>query len=107
MSDSNLDDYGGVVVFLMVLAFIGYGITVIAIGWIGIEEEFGFWWGVAAVVLALHLRITIPISIGAILGAMHLWGWHWALATLFAIPGLAFMIPAVAAIILGIFKSSK
>lgn len=89
---------------LMALVFMGYGLTVIAVGWIGIEEEFGYWWGITALVLAILLRFTIPITIGAIFGAMHLWHWHWAIATLFALPGLAFMIPAVIGLILGVFK---
>jgi hypothetical protein len=108
MSYSNWKEHlGGGLVFFMVLVFLGYGIAVTTLGWIGIEEELGFWWGVAAVILAFFLRFTIPITIGAIFGAMHLWGWHWTLATFFAIPGLAFMIPAIAAIIFDTFKSGK
>lgn len=90
---------------LMMIAFMGYGITVLAVGWIGIEEELGWWWAFGASVLALPFRFTLPITIGAIFGAMHLWGWHWALATLFALPGLAFMIPALlGALIAGLSK---
>jgi hypothetical protein len=90
---------------LLMIAFLGYGLTVLAIGWIGIEEELGWWWAFGAATLAILLRFTLPITIGAIFGAMNLWGWHWAFATLFALPGLAFMIPAlVAAIIAGFSK---
>lgn len=86
---------------LMMIAFLGYGLTVLAIGWIGIEKELGWWWAFGASTLAILLRFTIPISVGAIYGAMYLWDWHWALATLFALPGLAFMIPALLAALIG------
>lgn len=105
MSDSSWKDRAeGGLGCLMALTFMAYGFTVIAVGWIGIEEEFGYWWGIAAIVLALFLRFTLPITVGAIFGAMHLWDWHWIGATLFALPGLAFMIPAVIGLILGLFK---
>jgi hypothetical protein len=37
------------------------------------------------------------MTIGAFFGAMDIWDWHWALAGLFAAPGLAFVIPGVLA----------
>jgi hypothetical protein len=105
MSDSGWKDRGlDGLGCLIALAFIAYGLLIIAVGWIGIEEEFGYWWGIAALVLALFLRFTLPITIGAIFGAMHLWDWHWIGASMFALPGLAFMIPAVFAMILSLFK---
>lgn len=108
MSDSSWKDKGaGGLGCLMAIAFMGYGIVVLALGWIGIEDEFGYWWGITAVALALIFRFTLPITIGAIFGAMHVWGWHWILATLFALPGLVFMIPAVIGMIIGAFSNNK
>lgn len=86
------------------LAFMGYGIAVLIIGWIGIEEELGPWWAFGAAMLAFVLRFTLPITVGAIFGAMYLWDWHWALATLFAMPGLLFMVPAL---VVGIYETVK
>ena len=105
MSDSGWKDtvLGGLGC-LMALATMAYGLLITVVGWIWIEVEFGFWWGIAAIVLAIFLRFTLPITVGAIFGAMHLWGWHWIGATLFVLPGLAFMIPAVFAMILSLFK---
>ena len=34
------------------------------------------------------------IVVGAFLCAKEIWGWHWAFAALFAVPGLLFMFPA-------------
>lgn len=85
---------------LMMIAFLGYGIVVLAVGWIGIEEELGWWWAFGASALAIVLRFTLPIAVGAIFGAMHLWDLHWTLATLFALPGLAFMIPALLGVLI-------
>lgn len=78
------------------IVFLGYGLVVLAVGSIGIEEELGRWWAFGAVLLALMLRFTLPVTVGAIFGAMHLWDWHWMIATVFAMPGLLFMVPAIA-----------
>lgn len=78
----------------------GYGILQVVAGWIGIEEAFGWGWGVAAIAAALIFRFTLPIVIGAFLCATDVWGWHWAFAIVFAAPGLLFMVPALFASLL-------
>jgi hypothetical protein len=95
-SESDWKENAGTVFgCLGAIVLLGYGLVVLAVGSIGIEEELGPWWAFGAVLLALVLRFTLPITVGAIFGAMHLWDWHWMLATIFAMPGLVFMVPAV------------
>ncbi len=79
---------------LAILMF-GYGLLQLVAGWIGIEETFGWGWGIVALAAALLFRFTIPIVIGAYLCATNVWGWHWSLAVVFAAPGLLFMVPAL------------
>ena len=79
------------------LLFIGYGLSQIYAGFLGIEHHWGSGWAWGAIVLAFFARISLPLTIGSFFGAMNVWGWHWALAFVFAAPGLAFMIPATIA----------
>lgn len=81
---------------LMIL-MMGFGLLQLVAGWIGIEETFGWGWGIAAVAAALVFRFTIPIVVGVFLCATDVWGWHWFFAVLLAAPGLLFMVPAVIA----------
>ena len=79
---------------LITAIMIGFGLIQIIAGWIGIEETFGWFWGIVAVIAAIFFRFTIPIVIGAFLCAKNIWDWHWILALLFAVPGLLYMVPA-------------
>lgn len=91
----------GIVWFIIVM---GYGILQIIAGYVGIDFHFGAVWAGVAIFSALIFRFTLPITIGAFFGAIDVWGWHWGFATLFAAPGLAFLIPGV---ILSIIESIK
>jgi hypothetical protein len=82
----------------------GFGILQIAAGWAGIEDSFGWGWGLAAILAAIFFRFTIPIVAGAFLCAKNIWDWHWFFALLFALPGLLFMVPAFFASLLGAVK---
>jgi len=100
MSEKSEMALGGIFMILFLL----FGIVQIGAGWAGIEDAFGWGWGVAAAVAAIMFRFTLPIVFGAYLCATNLWGWHWAAAALFAAPGLLFMIPALTAGLLSAFK---
>ena len=80
---------------LLFVLFFAYGIAATIAGFQGIDHHLGVGWAVAAVAAAFALRFTLPLSIGAFFGAADVWGWHWFFALVFAVPGLAFMIPAV------------
>lgn len=84
--------------------FLVYGIAQIVAGYVGIDFHLGAVWAGIATVAALMFRFTLPITIGAFFGAMNVWHWHWALAALFAAPGLAFIIPGV---IVAIIEGAK
>lgn len=87
---------------LGILLFLAYGIAQIYIGFIGIENHFGSFWAWVAVILAMGF--PLPLIIGAFYGATEVWGWHWALAAVFAVPGLLLMVPGVIMSIFSFFK---
>jgi hypothetical protein len=91
---------------LFALAFFGFGILQLIAGWAGIAHSFGSGWAVAAVVVALMFRFTLPIVVGAFLCAKDIWGWHWFFAAIFAAPGLLFMVPAFFGSLAGALKKS-
>lgn len=81
-----------------------YSIVVLGVGWIGIEEELGWGWAFFATILAFGFRFILPLTVGAVFGAMNLWGWHWSVAALFAMPTLIFMVPFIVAALFESFK---
>ena len=89
---------------IFMILFLLFGIIQIGAGWAGIEDSFGWGWGIAAAVAAIMFRFTLPIVFGAYLCATNIWDWHWAAAALFAAPGLLFMVPALTAGLLSAFK---
>lgn len=86
------------------ILFLGYGIVQIIAGYMGVDYHFGAVWAGVAIVAALMFRFTLPITIGAFFCAMDVWGWHWALAVLFAFPGLASLVPSVVSVIVDTIK---
>jgi hypothetical protein len=87
--------------FVAVLVF---GLAQFAAGYAGIAYHFGTGWAIAALVVGVFFRFTLPITIGAFFGAMDVWGWHWALAALFAVPGLIFVVPGVIASVVSLAR---
>jgi hypothetical protein len=80
-----------------VIAFLAFGIAQLVAGFAGIEHGLGVVWAWIALAVALGLRFTLPITIGAFFGAMNVWDWHWFWALLFAAPGLLLMVPGLLA----------
>ena len=80
---------------LMILLSLAYGALILYVGYVGIDVEFGRGWAIAVLIATVVFRFTIPIVVGTVLGAMHLWDWHWLPAVLLAMPGILFMIPAI------------
>lgn len=74
-------------------AFLGFATAQIAAGYFEIDHRLGYVWALAAVLAAVLVRFTLPITVAALFGAMHLWGWHWPLAVAFTIPGLFLSLP--------------
>ena len=93
------------VIFLLLT--LAYGLFMLAVGTLGIEEAFGSGWATAALVFALLFRFTLPIMVGAFLWATSAWGWHWFIALIFVSPSLLIMIPYFfTSIISNIFRRS-
>lgn len=89
---------------LMIVATVAFGLTQLVAGWLGINHLFGSWWAFAALVALWLFRTMLPFTIGAFFCAKDVWQWHWSLALLFALPGLAFAVPAALGSILMVFR---
>lgn len=85
---------GGCLIMAVVLLF---GLFQIFIGLAGIEDEFGFWWMIAAIAALSIARLTFPISIGVFYYAVNQWDWDWYWAALFAFPMVALQVIAYSA----------
>ena len=72
------------------VAFLLLGILQIGAGYIGIADRFGDGWALAALIAAMMVRFSLPLTVGCFLCARDVWGWHWAPALVFAAPGLVF-----------------
>lgn len=78
---------------VLYIGFIAFGVFQMWAAWLGITSQIGPSWAVGAIILAIIFRTSLPILVGAFLGALNVWGWHWALAALFAAPGLLLVLP--------------
>lgn len=86
------------------IAMILLGLAQLFAGYVGIKHYLGSILAFVIIGLSAGLRFTLPITIGAFLGAMNVWNWHWSLAGIFAAPGLLFMLPGIFAIIVSSIK---
>jgi len=95
---NDQNEEGGIIMgVILFLAAIAYGLTQVVVGYIGIEEAFGTFWAIVALIAAFMFRLSLPLTIGAFWGAMEVLDWHWALALIFVAPGLVFIIPGMIA----------
>lgn len=88
------DGRGGCLIMAVLLLF---GVFQLFIGLAGIEDEFGFWWMIAAIAALFIARLTFPISIGVFYYAVNQWDWDWYWAALFAFPMVALQVIAYSA----------
>jgi hypothetical protein len=65
------------------------------LGFIGIEHYFGWFAALAALALALLLRIVFPLSIGSFFGATVVMGWPWWVGVIIVMPSLLLITPAL------------
>ncbi|QLQ03161.1 MAG: hypothetical protein HZY77_10555 [Thiobacillus sp.] len=91
--------FAGLVALALMLVAGAVFVAQLFVGFKGIALGLGTGWAWAAVVVALILRFTLPITIGAVYGAIHVLGWPWYWAVLFAAPGLLFMVPGFVALV--------
>jgi len=78
-----------------ILLVIGLGIFQIWAGIVGIDYHFGIWWAMGALAAAIFARFMLPLTVGAFFGATDVWGYHWFVGLLIALPGLLFIVPGV------------
>jgi len=105
MDMSEKSDTAGVFVFFVFLAFVIIAcLSWVGVGLWGIEDSFGLFWSITALLALLFLRFTLPISVGVFLCAFNVWDWHWFFAILLAAPGLLFMFSSVLVHIAAMFK---
>ena len=65
------------------------------IGTLGLYHEFGIACAIAGAGALMLGRWTLPIRIGAFLGALKLLGWPWYAALALAMPRLLLMLPGL------------
>ena len=82
--------------FFITVAFILFGIAQLIAGFQGIADGIGNIWAIIIFACCFIFRFNLPITVGAFFGAMNVWGWHWSLSLLFAVPGLIFIVPHIA-----------
>lgn len=97
-------DWAGVGGCLLGIAFFGFAIAQMAVGFLGIEHELSKAWAWGALILAFLFRFTLPITVGSFFGAMNVLGWHWSLAALFAAPGLLLVVPGMIGVLIGMIR---
>jgi hypothetical protein len=61
-----------------------FQVAVLVAGFQGIHNSAGFPYAILAVAALLTCRFDLPLTVGAYLHATHAWGWHPAMAVLFA-----------------------
>lgn len=105
-ADSDNSPGAASLCIFMVLV-IAYGVSQIYAGWIGIEHHFGSGWANAALVAALLIRFSLPLTVGSFFGALDVWGWHWVVAFVFAAPSIAFMALMVPGILATLFGNAR
>lgn len=84
-----------------------YGIAQLVAALAGLGHHLGPVWAVVILAATLTFRFTLPVTVGALLGATNVWGCHWLGALVFAMPGLVFVVPAVPSAVLGSLGRSK
>jgi hypothetical protein len=91
----------GVLKFLLgaigVLLMLAYSAVYLYSGGAGIYAWGGSAWLSGCILAFVILRIAFPFTLGAFYCAAYLWGWHWSLATVWALPGLAVALPGMLA----------
>lgn len=79
------------------IIFAVYGVAQIVAAYLGFDFYWGAFWAGLIIVACLWFRFTLPVTVGAFLGAMEVWEWHWLFALIFAAPSLVLMVPAILA----------
>lgn len=77
-----------------------YAIAQIVASLQGLETYLGVLGALFIIAACLYFRFTLPLTIAAFLCAKNVWGWHWFFALIFVAPGLAFLLPAIAALVI-------
>lgn len=77
------------------LLFLVYGVGLIILGYLGIEDYLGTVWAIGFTVIAFMFRFSLPMIIGAVYGAMQVFNIEIWLAVIIVMPTLVFMLPAL------------
>lgn len=89
------------------ILFMGFGVFQIYAAGVGLSNSFGTGWAIGLIALCFVARTSIPVIIGAFLCAKNVWEWHWAVAALFAAPGLLLVLPSMFASVLEAFGRKR
>lgn len=87
-----------------ILAVFGYGIFIVGLGFVGLNDWIGVY-GVALGIILLLIRSGVLLSIAALYGAMVAFSVPWYLGLIIVAPQLILLIPAVMVLVVGMFDS--
>ncbi len=84
------------------------GLVQVVAAFQGLALLIGPVWVVVVLVASLFLGLfPIVVTVGAFMGMLKVWDWPWYFAALFAAPGLLFMVPALMAGALQMFRRDE
>lgn len=92
--------------YVMGLAFCIAALTLCGLAWLGLEDMFGWRWALGGVVLALMVRLNIPVLVGLYLYALNILGWSQVESFAFALPGLLIIVPSMAVEVFSVLVGS-
>lgn len=92
---------GGALGIAMFLLMGAYALAMLVAAWMGIDYYWGPFAAGAILFACFLLRLSLPGTVFAFLGALNVWDWPWYGALVFAAPGLAFMAIGVTGQLIG------
>jgi hypothetical protein len=82
--------------YVLGLAFCIAALALCGLAWLGLEDSFGWRWALGGVVIALMVRVNIPVLVGLYLYALNILHWNQVESLAFALPGLLIIVPSMA-----------
>lgn len=94
----NVKDFCG---YLLGLAFCMAALLLCWLAWIGLDDQFGWRWALGGVIIAILVRLNLPVVVGLYFYAHNVLDLQMAESIAFALPGLLIIAPSVATTVLG------
>jgi hypothetical protein len=92
--------------YLLAAAFCLAAILLCGIAWNGLQNAFGWQWGLGIVAACVLARINFAVVVGLYYYAANMLGWPMAESIAFALPGMLILMPSIALGVLGLLTAS-